>query len=481
MAFDVANANNHARRIYTSIGVLALIQSEIGEYEEALKSNEIALSYASSDDGRQSLLVNRGYIYLKVNDLDNSKRVYGEALALIEKSGDRQSEVAVKLNLAEIYERQNRTIESESLIKYCAELSKKIGYDEGVAFSKMFLAKFKLYNANLDEAISLFTEAENWFIEVGDNSALLDHTKAFSENLNEKGYFKQAYQYLSKATQLADEIQKTSRQSDAMFYSATFESERKDREIQQLNGEVEKKNYEMALQSLSRQRWLAFLLALACTFAAVVFAYLHLRRRHSRLETLSKELDYHSSHDALTGANNRRYVEKFLNAYDSLQKELRGKESLLLILCDIDFFKKINDTYGHDAGDQVLKEVCVRLKTHLRNGDVISRWGGEEFLLLVRFTEDVFVEALVKRLLEALSMTPVNIGESVIKISMSMGYCRFNCGQDSWDDSLKVVDRFLYLSKTSGRNQAWGCVNRGATELMSISTESLSLSCQNIR
>ena len=130
------------------------------------------------------------------------------------------------------------------------------------------------------------------------------------------------------------------------------------------------------------------------------------------------------------------------------------------MLIDIDHFKLINDRFGHAAGDAVLVEVARRLRASLRDDDLIVRWGGEEFLLLVKTVQRVEVDALVERLLQAVAALPVAHGALRVPVSASIGFASFPLERAQLaltiEQAVDLVDTAMYLAKAHGRHRAFG-------------------------
>ncbi|MGL4601367.1 MAG: GGDEF domain-containing protein [Plesiomonas sp.] len=143
--------------------------------------------------------------------------------------------------------------------------------------------------------------------------------------------------------------------------------------------------------------------------------------------------------DGLTQLHNRHY---FL----SKQKNLKQRYSIIII--DIDNFKKINDTYGHNAGDQVLKGVANRIKNNARQDDLLIRWGGEEFVLIVYTTNGTAVNARAETIRKAIADQPIEQHN----ITVSLGTC-VACAGSNFDEVFQQADMALYTSKTNGKNQ----------------------------
>ena len=173
----------------------------------------------------------------------------------------------------------------------------------------------------------------------------------------------------------------------------------------------------------------------------------------NRANTYSTILQY-ATLDALTNLNNRRQFETRLGQEISITK--RQNNPLCAMMIDIDFFKKVNDTYGHAAGDEVLREVAARIKTHLRESDIPSRYGGEEFAVLLPYTHIEEAKIVGERLRKAVESKPVELDNQTINVTISMGLAEYN-RKESGEELFERADKALYEAKTSGRNRV--CTN----------------------
>lgn len=153
--------------------------------------------------------------------------------------------------------------------------------------------------------------------------------------------------------------------------------------------------------------------------------------------------------DALTGLYNRRSVERKLKQI--IDKSAKQEGTFCVAIGDIDYFKKINDTYGHEAGDMVLKEVSSILREHMANRGFVARWGGEEFLLAFDQLDIHATQDSLKSLLERIRNTEYVYNGQIIHITMTFGVA----GEETEDITslLRKADANLYTGKENGRNQ----------------------------
>jgi diguanylate cyclase (GGDEF)-like protein/PAS domain S-box-containing protein len=154
--------------------------------------------------------------------------------------------------------------------------------------------------------------------------------------------------------------------------------------------------------------------------------------------------------DALTAIPNRRCAEETLGEYlDVFEKKGHG---FSVMMGDVDFFKEVNDTWGHDAGDLVLKTVAHTLRSNVRSLDMVSRWGGEEFFIIFKNADKQVVIAKSEALRSAVYAGRIPLGNRTIGVTMSFGCTNARKG-DSMDSLVKRADACLYVSKNAGRNR----------------------------
>jgi two-component system, cell cycle response regulator len=157
--------------------------------------------------------------------------------------------------------------------------------------------------------------------------------------------------------------------------------------------------------------------------------------------------------DGLTGVFNRKHLEERLDA--EIAYALRHKAELSFVIFDVDHFKRVNDTYGHPAGDAVLKAVAQVLMAGVRTEDVLGRYGGEEFVVVARGIALPGASLLAERLRANLAATPLRLGEAVFSVTASAGVASLTCCQGKLDKAtlLGIADARLYRAKQSGRNR----------------------------
>lgn len=166
-----------------------------------------------------------------------------------------------------------------------------------------------------------------------------------------------------------------------------------------------------------------------------------------KLEELSVKLERQATTDALTGAMNRLKFDEVLNG--AIKSASRYQTPLSLIMYDIDHFKRVNDTYGHQAGDDVLIEITRLVSTSIRDSDLLARWGGEEFMIVVPNASSGEAAALAEKLREMIAVHQLT---AVGRLTCSFGVAQF-VSDDTTDTLTARADQALYQAKTGGRNR----------------------------
>lgn len=207
---------------------------------------------------------------------------------------------------------------------------------------------------------------------------------------------------------------------------------------------------------------LTMILALlgAATVFGLVFLYPMIRREFNRADKLhtmaenlsarSESLEHAALTDGLTGMQNRRYFDDALDEY--LTEFSRIKKPLGMMILDLDHFKLVNDTHGHDVGDEVLRRVAQCLQEFTRYHDIVARLGGEEFVIVAPNLSEANITRLADRIRVAISDLTINTGNVSLKVTVSIGIAIWD-SIESGEDFYRRADKKLYNAKRSGRNR----------------------------
>ena len=165
-----------------------------------------------------------------------------------------------------------------------------------------------------------------------------------------------------------------------------------------------------------------------------------------------RQLRLMAHQDGLTNVMNRRAVDE--NLAKAVSRLRRSQHPCTIALLDIDFFKRVNDTYGHQAGDAVLKEVASRIRDVLRTNDMIGRYGGEEFIAILESADEASASQIAERIRVAIEEVPVEHAGTDIFVTISIGLCAAPAGYTGASAALvEAADSALYEAKRTGRNR----------------------------
>jgi diguanylate cyclase (GGDEF)-like protein len=269
--------------------------------------------------------------------------------------------------------------------------------------------------------------------------------REYADALEQAGYLVMAIDVYRRHDKLGEKVISRTRQL-AFELSARADSDRRARDFELLRRDVALKAAEMQEQRLRQQLALAAAFFIACICAALIWAFIRVRKANERLRI-------HSELDALTGLRNRRFFNEHMLSVDG-RRPVFG----CVLLADIDHFNRVNDTFGHPAGDAVLTTVSQRLAAALPAGDILIRWGGEEFLAVLDSITPEQADLTVARLLGVVRQDPIVCDGKTIHCRISIGYACFPMPglitKVPLETAIRLVDKALYEAKRRGRDRA---------------------------
>jgi two-component system cell cycle response regulator len=186
-----------------------------------------------------------------------------------------------------------------------------------------------------------------------------------------------------------------------------------------------------------------------------------------RLVEAREELRFKATHDGLTALWNRGMIMDLLGR--ELARSMREHFTTVILMCDLDHFKSVNDTYGHPVGDDVLRETAKRLVASVRSYDFVGRYGGEEFLVVLNNCDPAFALARAEEIRKAIALRPVPTSSGPVPITMSLGLLLSQeWGRRPVEELLHEADAALYAAKAAGRN----CVKVASPKIYSADSGS---------
>ena len=433
--------------------VLFLAQQE--ERAIALNAEATRLASQAADLYAQVNAANADAIFAAAQGrADDELRASEQAIELARRSGSKRLMVLTTANLADFYLKRREFTTALQLAQQALPLARELGdpTTEALALTNTGLAQIGL--GRIDEGSALVRQALLLEERAGGLPTMASTQGEFGHALEQAGRLPEAWAAYVEHRRLSDEVFQRQHQEAVLELQEGQDADRRQRELAALETENSLKEAQLLGRELQQRLWGLGLLAGALLLAVAGLLLRRMRQSNARLRSTNAELQAAGERDPLTGLANRRHFQAVMR--QTAAESFEG--SLLLI--DLDHFKQINDKHGHATGDAVLVAMAQRLRAALREEDLTVRWGGEEFLVVVRSLPPDQVEALAERLLAAIGGQPVVHGRSGVAVTASIGFATFPLlparEPMPWERAIDVVDTALYLAKAHGRNRAYG-------------------------
>lgn len=458
---ETDDSRTQLRRQFLNIQI-ARIQAELNNYERALEITNRAIDDAQEyglEFNLPDIYLLKGYIAAQMEDADASIQAH-EAAIEWSRQLERPDVVITSLNNigstyidTERYGEARATLEQAlSEIRGQESPDAANGINENLV--RFNLAYLDIMQGNHEEAVDRLEQHHEFLAERYSDADLADLLGYKAEAYREAGQLNKAIDTLIEQRELNASVFEAERDKRISELQTRYETREQATEIELLEQRNELQERVIENNRLQQRIVFLFVIVVLMGLALLWIAY-------SRLREANRKLAYQSIHDALTGLLNRHAFQETMRKRDEHGGERRDAHPDVIVLLDVDFFKRINDRYGHTGGDVVLRELARRLKQQVRESDRIIRWGGEELLIYLRSMDPDYLPGYVEGLLKRISETPIRYKDHEIHVTVTGGYIQlpFN-GLDeqtiNWERALHIADMALYMGKTHGRNRAIG-------------------------
>ena len=465
----VALARQYGQPIETvmALNALAKLYDQTKDFNKGFELLEEATAAAeqANSPGRMATLKNTEYgLAVDTNQPQRGLDALLAALALERKIGAHSMVATTLVNLSDSYLKQRDYARTLSYANQAIAAARKVDRRDAEAVARVNIGQAYLGMGRVADGKRSFEAGLANFEKAGDKPGLQSVLFEYGEALERAGDMVGAVSAYHRERALSNELFEKQRQKSVWDLQEKYETEKKQRQIQLLSRENQVKSAEIDNRRLQQRVW--WLLAVVFALASVIVGILYRKVRHANdaLQEKNLELKQQSVRDPLTALYNRRHFQDYMRSH--LQVEKRGAgtsgEEIVgaLFLLDVDHFKHVNDTYGHAAGDAVLKMIAESLRVILRETDMIVRWGGEEFLAFLPAIPRSGLEEIARRLLTGISAQIIDYQDSKISVNVSIGFAPFPLVPGAhplpWERAVNLVDMALYLAKGHGRNRAYG-------------------------
>lgn len=464
---DINDERTFIRKAFLQ-GQLAKLHADMKNWplaEEFVKQAIFSIQKAELAPERAAeQLLMQGYIQEKQGHYEAAIVTYNKAIQLVG-SNNRDGVVLMSLNNIGAtnikLERYDAAIEAFSQAKKLAKQLDELSY-QLVLFN---LGYIDVKQGRIDIGINQMRTALAYF-RSNTTSVVMEIVLApFADALRDAGLHHEEAKILREQQDLINTLFQSDRERIVTEAQQRFQARERAHQIIRL--EQANALQDTQIKTAKLQKSIIMLSALLAIVSGVLLWRLNRKSQqmNSQLYILNKQLEYQSLHDPLTGLDNRRsFKQQMVKRSQNKERHSLTDVTDAIILLDIDFFKKINDRFGHAVGDQVLVEMAIRLNKYIRDNDSAIRWGGEEFLIYLQQTKLCELDKLVQRLLFSIAEKPFNIDGQLIMVTVTAGFITLPFSNSherelDWEKALRLADVALYIGKAQGRNQACGVID----------------------
>ncbi|MBU2970426.1 diguanylate cyclase [Pseudoalteromonas sp. C2R02] len=494
--FDAIKALDNAQRLAekldstTKASVLlsqAKLSLALEKFNEALNQVNMCIEITKNSDQTLYLksLILKGRLFYYKGSFRQSIKQFSQVKALV-------SNDTSYFNLASIYSAQialelGDKQQAERILDRIKLSTLNLLSEDKQLEHQVILTRLSMHNGNFKFAISQAKKLLNYTL-----GTRFLYLQAQLQDILSKAYlqannYQQAFLYLQRYTLTTNALALKKRNNKLLQLEIIHNLARKQQRIVLLEKESLLSKAKLAKQAFEKQqlhreqelqfrKWLLF--SILAIIISLILYYLwqrdkvfkHLeslvKTRTQELETKNILLEKLSNTDSLTGLYNRHYLHALIdNELAHVRRKFyqgQGEQYLVVMLVDIDHFKNINDTYGHTAGDAVLQQVSNTLKSNIRESDLLVRWGGEEFLIILKDFELNQAQIFAEQLRNNIEKNIITLNENTdkkIQLTCSMGYSHYPFNKNepeqyNWENIIELADIALYAAKENQRN-AW--------------------------
>ncbi len=440
-------------------GNIGILYNTLGQLDDSEAYLERALEGFTASDfkpGIAGTLINLGSLAAKraldakaIGD-EPAERAFNEqlrdynqqAMDLFAELGNRRGVAYAASNVGLAHDRLGEPAVALPFHERSLAVRREVGDVHGTINSLVSMAAALTALRRFDDAETHLQEARELLPE-GNPTLHLSVAEPAVQVAEARGDYQEALRRQREVAQIRSEIAASDLRARVAEIQTRFDSEQLQRQVVELEHEQALVTERFRLQ---QQRTLA-----AAAISLLLLALIITLFMRYRLKVRSQlALEQAARTDELTGLSNRRDMRERI-AYE-IQRTRRNTRPFSVALIDIDNFKAVNDTFGHEAGDGVLNEVVSRIQSQHRRQDTLARWGGDELLLLLPETDEAGALELSNKIAASFSSAPIAHGGHEHAITLSIGVAQYWPGMDL-DECLRCADAALYRSKEQGRNR----------------------------
>lgn len=472
-AFHAIENSSHprttVRKIYLQ-GAIAGLNTVLAQYQKADDLLQTAIKQAQSEATLNFMLpdlfLQLGVNFASQQQFKAAEQANQQGLQWARKLNNTLSSATLLNNIGDLRLKQGEYAQAVPLFTEARQLAEQLHFSAMVLTADFNLGYIKVLQGKHQEGLAQMATMVEKARELQlPDTDLLSYVGELADAYGFAKAHADEARLLREYNVLSQNIFKTDRDQEISALQEAFSAKEKAKQIESLEQQNKLSTAELAQKQLQQRVMLLFGLVVLLATALLYLLYRKVRNANQQLRQANDQLAYNSLHDPLTGLLNRRSLHEFMQkrTEQGERRQLPTASTDGFILLDIDYFKHINDHHGHAAGDAVLIEIGQRLKQLTRQGDMVLRWGGEEFLIVLRNLNQTALTNFTNRALQVIGSTPVPYQNSSIPVTASAGFLTLPFAavdetQLNWEKALKLADMALYMGKVHGRNRGYGLV-----------------------
>ncbi len=415
-------------------------------FTEALKINEKTQDF----NLQTACLVNLGLISLQNKDSIGAENYIKKALKLTEKTGNKDYKAVCLNNMGDVKVQQKKYKEALIYYKSALRIFKDLKLESRYSFCYLNLGKTYLKTNKLKKAENALLKGYNLSKKYSQKKYTQDCCEALSTLYDKKQNHQKAFKYFKEYVQIKNQLLSAQKINKIKAINQKAEAEKKANEIALLKKDREINRLKMKKQQLQIYLMLGFLVLVLIVLGMLLKKYFFRIKTTAQLEKAYKKMESLAKYDPLTNLHNR------LSAMERVEIEMvrmgRTWKPFGIMIIDIDNFKAINDTYGHLAGDEVLKAISSALKNSVRKQDIVSRWGGEEFFIMLPDTDLEGTAHLAEKIRFTIEQTKFKFQNHIMQLTVTIGVSTYDTPAP-FNLILSKADKALYFGKENGKNK----------------------------
>lgn len=440
-AYDIARAAGDEAAQYKVLGYIANVYADtkVGQYDRAIEYYRQLLPHYEASRARENFadtLFNLGSTYERKADLQAALEWYRRALAAEERLGREEEAAFVKRSIGVVLGKLGRYGEALPLLDDALRVFAARGEQDRVMLVRQSRGIVHRRAGNVSAAIADLEATRGWYARQKNTRYLEKTEEELALVYAAAGRWHDAYAARTRHAALQQQLAEQLREEHTSRLRVQFDADRKEQE----NRALVREN---ATAARIRRLQTTILLLGAAIIAVLAYLMVRLNRDKRRMRDMAMT-------DELTRLPNRRHF--LAAAEEQLQHARAAQTPFALIAFDIDHFKRINDTWGHAAGDAVLQRVAHACRTALRPNDQIGRTGGEEFMVVLPGASEADAVAVAERLRAAVESIDCADIDPTLRVTISLGVATRTL-EDSLARLSAMADELLYRAKELGRNR----------------------------